>query len=158
MLMFAMPASALASGGGGTNGVHVDPGSPAGKQYSIPVSTARSQASGYASGSNAGSPPLFGVGVTPGGTAGNSTHQAAGAGSSGSGTHTHVVAGGKMHRVFTRRQQRSSGTPKASATSTTPGAESNSVGGGGWLPLAAGGLMVLVIGCGGGLLLRRHAG
>ncbi len=49
------------------NGVHVDPGSPAGKQYAIPIPSARSETSGRAgsSGSGSSNPPLFGVGVTP---------------------------------------------------------------------------------------------
>src|ERR1700760_2092560 len=49
------------------NGVHVDPGSPAGKQYAIPIPSARSETSGQKAGSGSGStnPPLFGVGVTP---------------------------------------------------------------------------------------------
>ena len=46
-------------------GVHVDPGSPAGKQYAIPISSARSETAGQ-TGSNVGdNPPAFGVGITP---------------------------------------------------------------------------------------------
>src|ERR1700761_8477411 len=76
------PAQALAGGGPG-GGVHVDPGSPAGKQYAIPIPSARSETSGQSgsSGSGSSNPPLFGVGVTPGAagvaaTVGGSTAQA----------------------------------------------------------------------------------
>lgn len=42
-------------------GVHADPGSPAAKEYSIPLSTARGQAAG-----SSASGKLFGAGITKG--------------------------------------------------------------------------------------------
>jgi hypothetical protein len=57
-LTFAAPAAALEPG------VFVDPGSPAGKEYSIPLSELRGAATGHAPiGSQA--QPLFGVGIGP---------------------------------------------------------------------------------------------
>jgi hypothetical protein len=87
-------------------GVHIDPGSPAGKEYALPVDQARRDAGGSAtrggSGSNGGQGGLFGAGIGPpggggGGTAGghgasgshgsaNAATQRASGGSSGSGT------------------------------------------------------------------------
>jgi hypothetical protein len=63
----------LAVGGGIASaqdkGVHVDPNSPAGKEYALPLDSARREASGGASsGSSSGdSAPLFGAGISRGG-------------------------------------------------------------------------------------------
>lgn len=75
-------------------GVHVDPSSPGGKEYAIPLDQARQDASGGApssdgnsggGGSSSGS-HLFGVGVgSPGGGSGSGTGSG-GSGSSGSGS------------------------------------------------------------------------
>ncbi len=62
-LTMAAPAAALEPG------VFVDPGSPAGKEYSIPLSELRGAATGHAPiGSQA--QPLFGVGIGPAGASG----------------------------------------------------------------------------------------
>jgi hypothetical protein len=53
----AGPAQALEPG------VFIDPGSPAGKEYSVPLSVLRGAASGRPGGGG-GAPPLFGVGVS----------------------------------------------------------------------------------------------
>jgi hypothetical protein len=45
-------------------GVFVDPGSPAGKEYSIPLSVLRGAASGHPAVENQAQ-PLFGIGITP---------------------------------------------------------------------------------------------
>jgi hypothetical protein len=59
----AGPAAALGPG------VFVDPGSPAGKEYGVPLSDLRGAASGHVPVGNQ-SPPLFGIGISPpGGTA-----------------------------------------------------------------------------------------
>src|SRR5436190_639289 len=64
-LALASPAAALADGS--DDGVFVDPGSPSGKEYAIPIESARRDAasgSHSASGDKPGkAPPLFGVGV-----------------------------------------------------------------------------------------------
>jgi hypothetical protein len=58
VLLLAQPAVALQPG------VFVSPGSPAGKEYSFPLSVLRGEANGHAA--PAGAPqPLFGVGVHP---------------------------------------------------------------------------------------------
>ena len=53
----AAPAAALEPG------VFVDPGSPAGKEYGVPLSELRGAASGHAPAGNQ-SPPLFGIGIS----------------------------------------------------------------------------------------------
>lgn len=58
LLALALPGAALAKA---PPGVHVDPGSPAAKEYSIPLSTARGAPAGSAS-----SGQLFGAGITKG--------------------------------------------------------------------------------------------
>jgi hypothetical protein len=145
------------------NGVHVDPGSPAGKQYAIPIPSARSEAAGQSgsSGSSSSNPPLFGVGVTPGGAA---TGVAAGVsgstGRAGTGKGTpRTRASGRDRRAGTAggSATQSGASPTASGQGKTARrtAESNSVGGTSWLPLLGGGALVLLVGCGGGFFLRR---
>ena len=56
--VIAGPAAAL------DPGVFVDPGSPAGKEYGVPLSELRGAASGHAPVGNQ-SPPLFGIGISP---------------------------------------------------------------------------------------------
>ena len=46
------------------DGVHVDPDSPAGKEYALPLDSARREATPGVGGSN---PPLFGAGISPAG-------------------------------------------------------------------------------------------
>lgn len=45
-------------------GVFVDPGSPAGKEYGVPLSDLRGAAAGHVPSGNE-TPPLFGVGISP---------------------------------------------------------------------------------------------
>jgi hypothetical protein len=81
LLMVAAPSGALAAGD-----VHVDPNSPAGKEYSIPLGNARGTGTGSGgsggSGGSSGS-QLFGVGIsntTPPGSSGGSGHPGGGGG------------------------------------------------------------------------------
>ena len=73
-----LPSGALAL----EPGVHVDPGSPAGKQYQIPIATARSEAAGGSGASNS-TAPAFGVGVTPSGGSGPGSGGTGGVAASG---------------------------------------------------------------------------
>ncbi len=57
-LALAAPATALEPG------VFVDPGSPAGKEYSFPLSVLRGEGTGHAAPAGAAQ-PLFGVGINP---------------------------------------------------------------------------------------------
>jgi hypothetical protein len=73
-LAFAAPALALEPG------VHVDPGSPAGKEYAIPLSALRAAGSGRAAIEGV-EQPLFGLGVRPPGVRGKAVPGAARGGS-----------------------------------------------------------------------------
>jgi hypothetical protein len=143
------------------NGVHVDPGSPAGKQYAIPIPSARSETSGQNGAAGSANPPLFGVGVTPGGaaaTGGASGVAAAGAGTTvGQGTKA-GAAGPNSRRTAARGRRRhgSTAVPTPVRTAQHPSTQSNAVGGTSSLPLLGGGALVLLIGGGGGFLLRRN--
>jgi hypothetical protein len=159
-LVLATAGSASAAPG---NGVHVDPGSPAGKQYAIPIPSARAETSGQSGGTGSANPPLFGVGVTPAGTAatGGASGAAASAGQSTSvrsPATTAQAADGKSRRLTARQGTRADtlGAPRMAAPSGGHlSAQSSAVGGTSWLPLLGGGALVLLIGGGGGFLLRR---
>ena len=142
-------------------GVHVDPGSPAGKQYQIPISSARSEAAGGAGGTN-GTAPAFGVGITSGGSGPGSGSSGGAAAGSAHHARSGATAGRNRHRAA------SAGSAGSTAAAVTGAANSNADltgvpsssgegGSGAWPVLAAGGLLVLVIGGGGGLALRRRA-
>lgn len=154
-----LPGGALAKGL--PPGVHIDPGSPAGKQYQIPVASARSFAAGQKGSDSGANPPLFGVGVTP---ARAPAPPAAGA-AAGSGSGTTAAGGsratrGSAARRSTHRPRHRHPGPAATDGSLTPGlratrADTSQPGGEGWLPLVAGGALVLLVAGGGGLGLRR---
>jgi hypothetical protein len=80
-LSLALPASALAI----DPGVNYDPGSPAGKEYAIPLVEGRSEGAGTTN-QRAGANIPFGVGITPPGGGGGRGGKTAGPGKSGSGT------------------------------------------------------------------------
>ena len=92
-LATAAPAAALQPG------VFIDPNSPAGKEYSFPLSVLRSQAAGKPPAVEGVPQPLFGVGITPAGAVGV-RRGAAGARGGGSSRHRHRavagVSGGKI--------------------------------------------------------------
>jgi hypothetical protein len=154
-LVALVPAVAAARSGP-SPGVHIDPGSPAGKVYVIPIAGARretsgaSQPAGAAAGAN---PPLFGSGITPSGSG-----PARGAVKSTGGS----VKRTKSSSVGARARSRAAHRASARSVAVTTGlarldsAGPSRAGGGGWLALAGGGALVLVLGGGGGLALRRR--
>jgi len=153
------PEAALGSQPALQPGVHVDPGSPAGKEYQIPITAARGQVAGGSS-SNSANPPLFGVGVTPppsgpssSGVAAHARHSA-GAGSLGS-RHT----GGRSRSSPSNAPVSGAGSEASDRLSSAApaGSSSSAPGGSGWIALVAGGLLVLVLGGGGGLAIRQRA-
>ncbi|HEX7610251.1 MAG TPA: hypothetical protein VF380_06240 [Solirubrobacteraceae bacterium] len=130
-------------------GVHVDPGSPAAKEYALPLNQAR-QTGGGAPSSSSSSAPLFGAGIKPPG-AGGSSH-------SGSGTGKATGRGGAVGP---------NGANPAAGLSTLPAAvlrassaQASSGGGDSILALLGGGVAILVLGGLGGMILRRsrHSG
>src|SRR4051794_146289 len=140
LLALGLPAAA---GAKDEPGVHVDPGSPAGKEYVIPLEGARREASGAGGGStdasggggggDAGPAPLFGAGI-----------KAAKKGSgSGKGEHKAAKRDGKSRTGL-------ESTAQASLSSASAAGSSDSA-----LESGAIGLAVLIAGGGLGLLLRR---
>jgi len=162
LIAVVLPGGAL--GKGLPPGVHVDPGSPAGKEYQIPVASARSLSAGQKGGSTGANPPIFGVGVTSARAPSPTTPTAGAAAGSGSGTTagsgSRTAAGSASRRSTHRRRHRHRGRA-ASAGSLPTASRSTRVdasqpGGESWLPLVAGGALVLLVGGGGGLGLRRR--
>lgn len=141
-----MAPPAVASGP--TSGVHVDPGSPAGKQYVLPIASARGETSGEHNVPS--SPPLFGAGVTPAASTASSSNRGAKSGArQDSRTRRTVPAASASTR--TARSKRAASPSGSRTIAASAQADGNS-----WLPLLGGGAMVLLIGGGSGLALRRR--
>jgi len=128
-------------------GVHADPGSPAAKQYALPLNQARQTGAGPTGheGSSAGAP--FGAGIKPPG-AGGSSHSGAGAGQA-------VGRGSASGPGGANSAGRQSTLP--SAVLRAASSQTGSAGGdGSILALLAGGVAILVLGGFGGTLMRRN--
>jgi hypothetical protein len=144
-------------------GVHIDPGSPAGKQYQIPIPAARQETSG-ATGSGSGAsanPPLFGVGVNSpasGSTGGRVAPRRARNATAKRKTARRNTVRGKAAPARTVRSGTRSrrDVPTSSSGPSTRVEKASQVGSNGWVPLVAGGGLVLLLGGGGGLGLRRR--
>jgi hypothetical protein len=162
-----------------SSGVHVDQGSPAAKQYGFPVNNARGETSGcsgkHNSAGGAGS-QLFGAGVSP---HKSSTHSSTTSKSTTSTTSTSTTA----TTATTARKAKAAAVPahkKRDHHSKQVAAVSNSAppsppakpvsaslashvaspaatgGSSAWIALVGGGLLVLVLGTGAGLALKRR--
>jgi len=132
--------------------VIVDPGSPSGKEYALPVDSARKQASKDAknSSSKAQPAPLFGEGV--GDDAATSTSASAPSGSGGSG------GDGADGTRSTADGSRAPDAPRAGPGTATLKSQAAAPGGGiGLVAIIGAGLGVLALGAAIGLLLRRRA-
>jgi hypothetical protein len=151
-------AAGLPSGVAGAEpGLTVDPQSPAGVEYAIPLDSGRGHGGGHGhSGGGSGgggSPALFGSGITPPGKGGSGT--------SPSGSGTGMSGGGGAHNGGTSGGATSHGSPNARsvADATPPGiapasaAASYSTSG----PIAGIVAAILVLGGGVGLFLRFRA-
>ena len=132
-------------------GVPADTGSPAEKQYVLPLNQARG--TGGETSSHSSSPRLFGAGIKPPGGGGNT-----GAGSRSS---SGAPAGKGNHRHTSgARGVRSTGAP-AGATAPLPDAvlrasrSQGSSSNGSLFALIGGGLAILVVGAFGGTVLRH---
>lgn len=145
MVVIAVPwAAGVAPAYGLEPGVHADPGSPAAKEYSLPLSKARQiGANGSSKGESATT--LFGAGIAPPG--GGGTHSARKA----PGTTSSSRAGAGRSSALTP-----SPSPKLAlaASSLRPAGS----GGSSLLALLAGGVLVLAIGALGGSALRQSKG
>jgi hypothetical protein len=137
-----VPAPAL----GLEPGVHADPGSPAAKQYSLPLNQARQTGTGSAghAGSSANVP--FGAGIKPPGT-GGSSHPGAGGGQT-------ADRSGTSRSNATNTAGRQSMLPSAvlRASSSQAGGDDST------LALLGGAVAILILGGFGGILMRRSRG
>ena len=127
------------------NGVHVDPGSPSQHQYAFPVNAARNETAGGAHSSK-----LFGNGITPSSSKGSISNTTNKGTSSKANKNAGTGSDLSQNPAYYALASSSHGA-------SAPGAATDpSNGGSGWLPLAGGGALVLLLGCGGGLALRRR--
>lgn len=155
VLVLGLTPEAAFADPGVANGVHIDPGSPAAKQYVIPVVGARGETAGGGDGSNVSSsqsPPAFGSGITAARRAtGPAASGARRRGAAAKGASTRDAAAG-------RHSAAAAGRPSAVQVGAGPVGSDHGSGAGGaaWLALIGGGALVLVIGAGGGLALRRR--
>jgi hypothetical protein len=135
-------------------GVHIDPGSPAAKEYALPLNQARGTGAGPTpSGSSETS---FGAGIKPPGSrgGGGSAPGSGGAGGSGSAGHDGRSPGRGSSES---RSHGAVGTAATLPPAVQRAVESpDSSGGGGSLPaLIGGGVAILVLGAFGGTVLRH---
>jgi hypothetical protein len=135
-------------------GVQIDPGSPAAKEYVLPVGQARRTGSGREStpsspaqeSAESASEPLFGAGITPPSSGGRSGRGARSAGRSGDG----------MARGSTRSHARAAGgQPPPALVRRVADGHSSSGGGSSALVLFAGGVGLLVLAAFAGIVLRH---
>jgi hypothetical protein len=121
-------------------GVHIDPGSPAAKEYALPVNQARQTGSPRSAGGGT-SEALFGAGIKPTGQSGST------------GSHISRAVG---YRVDARPSNRSyPSLPPATLSASNSQARSGA-GSGSILTLLGGGVAILVIGGFVGTMLRRN--
>jgi hypothetical protein len=136
-------------------GIHVDPGSPAGKEYRIPIESARGETSGGPRAAGSSRATTFGYGVTASPTrrsqSGSQTRRA-GHGRGQRGTHpgSRAHPSGKLSGGAHAARHSSRAVRAAQLLGSDDG------GSGSWLLLVAGGALVLLLGCGGGLALKRR--
>lgn len=155
-VLFALAPAVAVAGSGPSPGVHIDPGSPAGKVYVIPIAGARRETSGASQPAGAaasGNPPLFGSGITP-----SRSGPARGAVRPIRGSVKRARSSSVRARSRSRAAHRASARSAAVSTrlARLDAGGPSRAGGGGWLALAGGGALVLVLGGGGGLALRRR--
>ena len=127
-------------------GVHADPGSPAAKQYSLPLNQARQTGAGPAGheGSSANVP--FGAGIKPPGT-GGSSHSGAGAGQA-----TSRSGAARSNAANTAGRQSTLPAAVLRASSSQAGGDDST------LALLGGAVAILILGGFGGILMRRSRG
>lgn len=140
---FAVPARAIT---GLEPGVHVDPGSPAAKEYALPLNQARQTGSAPTVGPAAAT--SFGAGIHPGGgsSKGPSASRPSAQGAIRNATTPVSASGASGERVT---------TIVPAAVLHASGEQGSSGGDGSILALLAGGIAVLVLGGFGGVVMRR---
>jgi hypothetical protein len=136
-------------------GVHVDPGSPAAKQYALPLNQARAIGRGGA-GPGAGASPLFGAGI---GNA-HSRRSAVAAKGTGPDARAGAVAGSRAGAAEPRRLPHGGSSSDRSTLASLDAshldiAAHEGSGDGSLLALLGGGIVVLLLGGVGGVAVRR---
>jgi hypothetical protein len=144
VLALSCSTAAAQAGTGLEPGVHIDPGSPAAKEYALPLNQAR-QTGAEASSNGRSSGALFGAGIKPPG-AGGSSH-------SGSGAAKLLGRGGASGPDGANVAGRLSTLPSAVLRASS--SQASSGGGGSILALLGGGVAILVLGGLGGTVLKR---
>lgn len=160
VLSISCGSAAAASGSGLEPGVHVDPGSPAAKEYALPLNQARATGGVSSSRSHSREGALFGAGIKPPGSG------ASGSGSGGSGSPRSSGSAGSRGAAAGRRESGAA----AAALANGPGAGSaalpaavvratreqeHSEGAGSALALLGGAIAIIVLGGFGGTVLRH---
>lgn len=127
-------------------GVHIDPRSPAAKEYALPLEQARRTGAGGSPGEGSqGEAGLFGAGIRPHG----GDHGAHGTGSRQAASRKGGAAGDALSRRMRAHSRSAMGGPPQTATNGSGGDDS-------LLALLAGGVAVLVVGALAGTILRRR--
>jgi hypothetical protein len=144
-VVLCSPAACAQATAGLEPGVHRDPGSPAAKEYALPIEQARQ--TGSPNHTSSGSAALFGAGIKPPGS-GGSAHR----GSSSRQIH----AGARTSASGSRRAgARSPETALPAAVLSSASGKASSGGDDSNLVLLAGGVAILVLGGFGGVVMRR---
>lgn len=137
-------------------GVHVDPGSPAAKEYALPVSQARE--AGEGGGSESAHEQLFGAGIKPPGSGSSPPSGSSRGGSPSAGSR---ARGGASKSAGASSSGSAGGASGATQTPPPPlvrrvaGGRSSSGGGSSSLVLLGGGVVVIVLGAFAGVVLRH---
>jgi hypothetical protein len=142
-----LPVTPAAAASALEPGVHIDPGSPAEKEYVLPLNQARHTGTG-ATGGTSSSAPLFGAGIAPPGGGGSGP---------GSGSSPRTHSGRPLHAGAGAKRAPAAPAPASlpSVVVHTARAQSSSAGSGSLLALLGGGLAILVLGAFGGTVLRH---
>jgi hypothetical protein len=150
VLAVCLSATPAAATPGVEPGVHVDPGSPAEKEYVLPLNQARQTGGGRSSGRSS-TAPLFGAGVTPPRGGGGSTAGSGSSPSSSAGARTPAARRGAASGKGVPRP-----APLPSVVLRTTRSQGSSGGSGSLLALLGGGLAILLLGGFGGTVLRHN--
>ncbi len=138
----AAPALALEPG------VHIDPGSPAAKEYALPVNQARGTGSG-GEGSGGSSEKLFGAGIKPPSSGSSGGRHGGRGGRGGRGT-TGVSRSAQQPVAATPAQPTAPRAVQQAAARSTSGGSASA------LVLFGGGVAILVLGAFTGIVLRHN--
>ena len=141
-------------------GVHVDPGSPAAKEYALPLNQARQTGASPSQSGTTSESTLFGAGIKPpnsGGPphAGRRGGHVPGAGGSQTGAAGGASGGGATGSGATSGAS-SGSEPALSAAALRAARAQGPTGDGSLLALLGGGVVVLVLGGFGGTVLRHN--